>query len=130
MSALTDVAAKDLSHGRQGLLPKRWSVEFSPPLRGGVAARSRKSREASFGSRRRGGVQPQQNSAEFDHHPVRSVKEASRCLIEVAATPPRRGGENCGPRRFGQQVLAPVAALIGCASRDILDTKAQIHSCP
>src|SRR5262249_38748589 len=77
-----------------GLLPRWWSGEFTPPLRGGVAARSRKSREASLA--RADGVvfNLQQNSAEFDHHPVRSTKEASRYFIEVAASPPRRGGEN------------------------------------
>src|SRR5215831_17354729 len=65
----------------------------SSPRRGGCAIK-KKSRSV-LTSRRRGGVQPQQNSAEFDHHPVRSTKEASRYFIDVAATPPRRGGENC-----------------------------------
>src|SRR5262249_26041354 len=41
-------AATHRSHGRKGLLLKWWSGEFSPPLRGGVAARSRKSRGASL----------------------------------------------------------------------------------
>src|SRR5215468_5265207 len=30
---------------------------------------------------------------ELDHHPVRSIEEASRYFVEVASTPPRRGGE-------------------------------------
>src|SRR5215471_19191289 len=63
----------------------------SSPRRGGCAIK-KKSRSV-LSSRRRGGVQPQQNSVELDHHPVRSIKEASRYLVEVASTPPRRGGE-------------------------------------
>ena len=92
--------------------------EFSPPPRGGVAARSRKSREASLASADgherseckrdsaqpvTGGVQPQQDSVEFDHHPVRSIKEASRYFVEVASTPPQRGGENRVPLLFSNK---------------------------
>src|SRR5262249_34498520 len=40
--------------------------------------------------------------AELDHHPVRSTKEASRYFIEVAATPPRRGGVNARPQRVAR----------------------------
>src|SRR5215831_2930638 len=88
-------AATYRSHGRKGLLPKWWSGEFFPssPRRGGCAIKIRS--RSILRSRRRGGVQTQQTSVEFDHHPDRSIKEASRYLIEVAATPPRRGGENC-----------------------------------
>jgi hypothetical protein len=32
--------------------------------------------------------------SELDHHPVRSIKEASRYFIDVAATHPQRGGES------------------------------------
>src|SRR5262249_50021924 len=35
-----------------------------------------------------------------------SIKEASRYFVEVASTPPRRGGENCGPLRFSNSPLA------------------------
>src|SRR5215471_10513493 len=90
-------------HGLAGLLPKWWSGEFFPssPRRGGCAIKI-KSRSI-LSSRRRGGVQPPQNSVEFDHHPVRSIKEASRYFIEVASTPPRRGGEKSRTSAFGQQ---------------------------
>ena len=50
-------------------------------------------------------INHQPNLLEFPHHPVRSIKEASRYFVEVAATPPRRGGENCGPLRFGSNPL-------------------------
>jgi hypothetical protein len=75
-----------------------------------VAARSRKYREASLA--RADGVVSNlnKNSAEFDHHPVRSKKEASRYLVEVASTLLGEEGEiaNSG---FGQQLLAPVAKI-------------------
>jgi hypothetical protein len=38
-------------------------------------------------------INHQQFLLEFTHHPVRSPKDASRYFIDVAATPPRRGGE-------------------------------------
>src|SRR5215831_6348445 len=47
----------------------------SSPRRGGCAIN--KELRSFLSSRRRGGVQPRQNSVEFDHHPVRSIKEAS-----------------------------------------------------
>src|SRR5262249_1893056 len=61
-----------------------WRIFPSSPRRGACAIR--KTSRSILSSRRRGGVQPQQNSAEFDHHPVRSIKEASRYLLEVAST--------------------------------------------
>src|SRR5215467_445314 len=76
---------------------------FSSPRRGVCAIK--KTSRSILSSRRRGGVQPQQNSVEFGHHPVRSIKEASRYFVDLASTPPRRGGENCGPLLFGQQRL-------------------------
>ena len=83
-------------------------VFFSPPLRGGVSARSMKSRAASL-ARADGVVSNFQNEflEEFSHHPVRSIKEASRHFIVVAATPPRRGGENGGPLRLGTAPFRP-----------------------
>src|SRR5262249_49942691 len=66
---------------------------FSPPLRGGVAARSTRCRGASL-TRADGVVCKFQHILfEFDHHPVRSIKEVWQYLIIVAAPPPRRGGE-------------------------------------
>jgi hypothetical protein len=41
-------------------------------------------------------IKHQLKFSELDHHPVRSIKEASRHFIEVADTPPRRGGEKSG----------------------------------
>ena len=72
-----------------------------------MAARSRKRREASLA--RADGVVFDFNKIplEFDHHPVRSIKEASRHFIEVASTPPQRGGENGGPLRFGNSPVRP-----------------------
>src|SRR5262250_3225490 len=52
-------------------------------------------------------VQPQHNSVEFDHHPVRATKEASRYFVEVASTPPRRGGENRMPVLLSNILLRP-----------------------
>src|SRR5262249_61138661 len=86
-----------------------WGIFPSSPRRGGCAIK-KKSRSI-LSSRRRGGVQPQQNSVEFDHHPVRSIKEASRYFIEVASTPPRRGGENRGSLRLGKQALGFAANI-------------------
>src|SRR5262249_38277698 len=74
---------------------------------GGCAIKIRS--RSILSSRRRGGVQTQQNSVEFDHHPVRSIKEASRYFIDVASTPPRRGGENRGPLRWATAPSAPFA---------------------
>src|SRR5215813_1032321 len=87
----------------------------SSPRRGGCAIK--KQSRSVLSSRRRGGAQTQQNSAEFDHHPVRSTKEASRYFIEVAATP-RRGSKRRGKfcnLHLGNRPLRPwlrsVAAL-------------------
>jgi hypothetical protein len=65
--------------------------DFSPPLRGGVAARSIRCRAAS--SARADGVVIIHSKIplELNHHPVRSIEEASRYFTGVAATPPRRG---------------------------------------
>src|SRR5215471_5544225 len=73
--------------------------DFSPPLRGGGGCAIKKSRAASS-ARADGAVTNFQNKfvAELDHHPVRSIEEASRHFIEVADTPPRRGGENSRPQ--------------------------------
>ena len=38
-------------------------------------------------------INHQQFLLEFTHRPIRSNEEASRYFIDVAATPPRRGGE-------------------------------------
>src|ERR1051326_3383494 len=89
-----------------------WLTFPTSRRRGGCAIK--KTSRSFLSSRRRGGVQPQRNSAEFDHHPVRSITEASRYFVEVASTPPRRGGENCGTLRFGNnpyqlcEVLTPL----------------------
>jgi hypothetical protein len=69
---------------------KKRFFPYSP--RRGVCAIKKKLRSI-LSSRRRRGVQPQQDSVEFDHHPGRSRKEAARYFIDVAPTPPRRGGE-------------------------------------
>src|SRR5690349_12269920 len=50
----------------------------SPQARQGAASRNSSSRPSAFS---------------ILDHPVRSAKEASRCFIDVAATPPHRGGE-------------------------------------
>ena len=70
-----------------------------------MAARSIRRREASLA--RADGVvsKHQQFLLEFSHHPVRSTKEASRYFIDVAATPPRRGGEKSRASAFGQHAL-------------------------
>src|SRR5215510_308467 len=95
----------------------RFMAKFPSSLsslrRGGCAIK--KKPRSILSSRRRGGVQPQQNSVKFDHHPVRSIKEASRYFIEVAATPPQRGGEsltkstlgNCPERSWLGSYAAP-----------------------
>ena len=86
VSTGTNIAATDRSHRRNGLLPKWWSGAFFPssPRRGGCAIRE--TSRSILSSRRRGGVQPQQNSVAFDHHPVRSIKEASR-YFEMSRPP-------------------------------------------
>src|SRR5215467_3009749 len=72
-------------------VPICWSGEFSPPLRGGEAARDQKKPRSILGSRRRGGVQPQQNSVEFAHHPVRSIRRLRDILLR--SRPPLLGEE-------------------------------------
>src|SRR5690349_22808447 len=90
-------------------VPKRGQStgEFSPPLRGGVAARSRKRREASLA--RADGVVFNLNKILWNWitTPSAPYKEASRYFVDVASTPPRRGGENCGPLRFGNNPERP-----------------------
>src|SRR5262249_32077037 len=66
-----------------------WGIFPSSPRRGGCAIK--KTSQSILSSRRRGGVQPQQNSVEFDHHPVRSIKEASRYFL--TSRPPLLGEE-------------------------------------
>src|SRR5262249_45628571 len=67
--------------------------DFSPPLRGGVAARPIRCRVASLA--RADGVVVIHNTIllELNHHPVRSIDDASPYFMEVADTPPRREGE-------------------------------------
>src|SRR5262249_47411537 len=86
-----------------------WRIFSSSPRRGGCAIK-KKSRSI-LSSRRRGGVQPPQNSVEFDHHPVRSIKEASRYFIEVAATPSSERRGKLRTSVFGQQPLQPAFCL-------------------
>src|SRR5215813_10896320 len=71
--------------------------DFSPPLRGGVSARPIRCRVASLA--RADGVVIIHNKIllELNHHPVRSIEDASQYFIEVADTPPRRGGETAHP---------------------------------
>ena len=92
--------------GLKGMLLRRCVARIFPSsLRRGGCAIQKTSRSIQS-SRRRGGVQPQQNSVELDHHPVRSIKEASRYFVEVASTPPRRGGENREPVLLGKRRIA------------------------
>src|SRR5215467_2040989 len=65
---------------------------LSPPLRGGVAARTGRCREASAASRRRGGVSSRRYLYLLTT-PSAPSKVASRHFLSVASTPPRRGGE-------------------------------------
>src|SRR5215471_15539924 len=75
------------NRGLTGVLPKWWSGEFSPPLRGGEAARSRKSREASLA--RADGVVFNLSKILWNliTTPSAPVEEASRHFIDVASTP-------------------------------------------
>src|SRR5262249_13869839 len=66
---------------------------FPSSLRRGGCAIKKESRSI-LSSRRRCGVQPQQNSAKFDEHLVRGIKEVSRYCIDAEVSPPRKGGEN------------------------------------
>src|SRR5690349_13921101 len=67
---------------------------FSPPLRGGLDARSIRCREASLTRADGVVINYEQIMLELDHHSVRSTKEASQYFVNVAATPPRRGGDS------------------------------------
>ena len=88
-----------------------WRISPSSPRRGGCAINEMPRSIRS--SRGRGGVRPQGNSVGMDHHPIRSLEEASQYFIEVADTPPRRGGERAHPRllsyrsRYGGQLSSP-----------------------
>ena len=72
---------------------------FSPPPRGGVAARPSKSRGASLA--RADGVVSRLNKILWNliTTPSAPTEVAPRHFIDVAATPPRRGGEKPGPQR-------------------------------
>src|SRR5215475_14357538 len=71
--------------------------DFSPLGEGWL--RDQEKSRSILSSRRGGGDKlPNRFVAELDHHPVRSIEEASRHFIEVADTPPRRGGENSRPQ--------------------------------
>jgi hypothetical protein len=80
-----------------------WRI--SPLSRRGSCAINKKS--GSFIIRADGVViNHQQFLLEFTHHPGRSIKEASRYFIEVAATPPRRGGEIPAGAKFLRRSVA------------------------
>src|SRR6266568_3369828 len=69
-----------------------WVGGHSPPRRGGVDAPSSKCCEATEAAQTGWSVRPKWFRR--SDHPVRSDnKEASRYFVEVASTPPLRGGE-------------------------------------
>src|SRR5215813_12839110 len=72
---------------------------LSPPLRGGVAARSTKSPAASLARADGVVINHQQFCLNFLTTPS-APKEAARYLIDVADTPPRRGGEKAHPAAY------------------------------
>src|SRR5262249_50365955 len=94
-------------------------ADFSPPLRGGVAARSIRCRVASS-ARADGVVIIHKNSVGIESPPGPLHKRRLRnIIIEVAATPPRRGGEKailvcC---HTGLEMAAGVQPLTGRGSK-------------
>src|SRR6476661_6550905 len=71
--------------------------------------------------------------SELDHHPVRSLEEASQYFIEVADTPPRRGA--C-PSNAESAVGEEALSLWERASRDVFwrarvrARSKRVESCP
>jgi hypothetical protein len=61
--------------------------EYSPPRRGGVAARSKRSREASFIARRRGGQFGGNPRFRRSDHPVRSLKGSFATSLLMSRPP-------------------------------------------
>src|SRR5262245_9878655 len=92
--------------GLQGLLPKWWRGEFSPPLRGGVAARSRKSRVASLA--RADGVVFNLNKILRNLITTPSAPQRRLRNILLRSRPPLLEEEGKIPHSaFGQQTLQP-----------------------
>src|SRR5215472_16385551 len=81
---------------------------YSPPFQGGVSARSRKYREATF--ERADGVvgKFEKNRCApwfVPNHPVRSLQRWLRGIfLKVAATPPWKGGESGSPKHLSKKL--------------------------
>jgi hypothetical protein len=100
------------------VLPKGPSSDVSPPLRGEVPARSRKSRGASLA--RADGVVFNLNKIQWNLiTPVRSIKEASRYFIEVAAPLLEEEGK-IADLRVEQQPLQGVFHRTRAEARDYI----------
>src|SRR3989442_4299875 len=87
---------------------KVFRAGHSPPPRGGVAAPLRKCREASEAAQTGWSLTPKCFGMRFEtrlvsDHPVRSSKEASRYLLDVASTPPLGGGEYLAQRTLSKK---------------------------
>src|SRR5262245_17951701 len=93
------------SRGLQGLLPRWWSGEFSPPLRGGAAARARKSREASLA--RADGVVFNLNKILRNLITTPSAPQRTLRDILLRSRPPLEEEGKIAHSAFGQQTLKP-----------------------
>src|SRR5262249_2690545 len=94
----------------QGLLPKWWRGEFSPPPRGGGGARSRKSREASLSRAHGGGFNLHKILWNLITTPSAPLRRLRDILLRSRPPLPRRGGENCGPLCLGNSPFSPRSA--------------------
>src|SRR6266566_9807193 len=109
------------------------NVEYSPPRRGGEAAASTKSCEATEKRRRRGGqlgeiFRPEQFRR--TDHPGRAVSEGIH-FIYGASTPPLRGGEYSARVQFIHTTIdRPYSAFVvsnGFFSSPLLSVFSQVH---
>ncbi len=89
-------------------------IPISPPLRGGVAARSKNSAKPPYSAQTGWWTNHQNIFREIKHHPVCGAKERG-LFMDAAATPPRRGGEKTLTHvsfKPGPQVQCPGAGEI------------------
>src|SRR5215831_15619195 len=104
---------------------KKCQASNSPPDTGGVAAPSRKSREATAAAQTgRSGLmkcykmRSLGEMVSFPTTPSAPSKEASRLLLDVASTPPVSGGEwRSGKRRLTSVLLTTLICLAACSAK-------------
>jgi hypothetical protein len=98
---------KSVAPAARGCCPNGGVANFPSSPRRGRCAINKKPRSI-LSSRRRGGDQsPEQFCWNLVTTPSAPERRLRDIFVDVASTPPRRGGENCGPLRFGNSPARP-----------------------